>query len=125
MDLDELAIVARVVADIHRAVPASVGLQPIEARAVKEKRATFAATPEIEPLRPSAAPGFVGLGGGGIANLFLAGDWTDTGWPATMEGAVRSGYAAAAAAVGDRTGGLVSEVPPGWLAAMLGMRDGG
>ncbi len=33
----------------------------------------------------------------GIANLFLAGDWTRTGWPATMEGAVRSGYLAAEA----------------------------
>jgi uncharacterized protein with NAD-binding domain and iron-sulfur cluster len=37
-----------------------------------------------------------------IANLFLAGDWTATGWPATMEGAVRSGYLAAEALLARR-----------------------
>ena len=52
--------------------------------------------------------------------LFHAGDWTDTGWPATMEGAARSGYAAAAAAVG--AGGIVPDVPPGRLVARLGLR---
>jgi len=50
---------------------------------VKEKRATFAATPEQEAKRPGAATPW--------RNLFLAGDWTDTGLPATIEGAVRSG----------------------------------
>jgi len=56
---------------------------------VKEQRATFSAAPGTEAFRPPAATT--------IGNLFLAGDWTDTGWPATMEGAVRSGYTAAAA----------------------------
>ncbi|WCM25647.1 hydroxysqualene dehydroxylase HpnE [Sphingomonas sp. QA11] len=50
---------------------------------VKEKRATFAATPEQNAKRPSAATRW--------RNLFLAGDWTDTGLPATIEGALRSG----------------------------------
>ena len=36
-----------------------------------------------------------------MKNLYLAGDWTDTGWPATMEGAVRSGYLAAEAILAD------------------------
>lgn len=54
---------------------------------VKEKRATFAALPEQEKLRPSARTRW--------ENLFLAGDWTDTGLPATIEGAVRSGNLAA------------------------------
>ena len=54
---------------------------------VKEKRATFAATPEQDALRPNAATAF--------ANLVLAGDWTQTGLPATIEGAIRSGYKAA------------------------------
>jgi squalene-associated FAD-dependent desaturase len=54
---------------------------------VKEKRATFAATPEQEKRRPKAETRF--------ANLFLAGDWTATGLPATIEGAVRSGHRAA------------------------------
>jgi squalene-associated FAD-dependent desaturase len=59
---------------------------------VKEKRATFAATPEQEKHRPAAETGF--------SNLFLAGDWTATGLPATIEGAVRSGHRAAELAMG-------------------------
>jgi squalene-associated FAD-dependent desaturase len=55
---------------------------------VKEKRATFAATPENAAKRPPARTR--------TRNLALAGDWTATGLPATLEGAVRSGYAAAA-----------------------------
>jgi len=54
---------------------------------VKEKRATFAATPEQAAKRPGAATGW--------RNLILAGDWTDTGLPATIEGALRSGRKAA------------------------------
>lgn len=55
---------------------------------VREKRATFAATPENANRRPAARTR--------VRNLVLAGDWTATGLPATIEGAVRSGYAAAA-----------------------------
>ncbi len=54
---------------------------------IKEKRATFAATPEENARRPGPRTAF--------ANLTLAGDWTATGLPATIEGAVRSGYRAA------------------------------
>lgn len=54
---------------------------------VRERRATFAATPEQNALRPGAATAW--------ANLFLAGDWTATGLPATIEGAIRSGDRAA------------------------------
>ncbi len=61
----------------------------VKAHVVKEQRATFSAAPETEALRPPAQTS--------IPNLFLAGDWTRTGWPATMEGAVRSGYLAAEA----------------------------
>ncbi len=65
------------------------------ARVVKEKRATFAQTPAAMARRPKTRTEF--------SNLFLAGDWTDTGLPATIEGAIRSGRAAAAAilAAGD------------------------
>ena len=87
---------------------------------MKERCATFAATPEVDEFRPSAKPGAIGLGGGGIYNLYLAGDWCDTGWPATMESAVRSGYAAAAAITGAR--GVVADIPPGWLARKLGLK---
>ena len=65
-------------------------VQPLPpSRVVKEKRATFAATPAENRKRPSARIG--------LANLVLAGDWTDTGLPATIEGAIRSGHTAAAA----------------------------
>jgi squalene-associated FAD-dependent desaturase len=65
------------------------------ARAVTEHAATFSAVPGVDRWRPrQASP---------LGNLFVAGDWTATGWPATMEGAVRSGYLAAEALL-DRLG---------------------
>src|SRR5262249_37310795 len=91
--MDETAIVAAVMEDIHACLPRSIGLQPVAARSIKEKRATFAPLPGSDSLRPTASAAHGS--GSGIDNLFLAGDWTDTGWPATMEGAVRSGYGAA------------------------------
>jgi uncharacterized protein with NAD-binding domain and iron-sulfur cluster len=51
----------------------------------------------------------------------VAGDWTDTGWPATMEGAVRSGYAAAAGAMGSDAS-VVPDLAPSALARWLGLR---
>lgn len=59
------------------------------AHVVKEIRATFSAACGLETLRPGSKTE--------VPNLFLAGDWTRSGWPATMEGAVRSGYLAAEA----------------------------
>lgn len=61
-------------------------------RIVKERRATFAATPAQNAKRPGAATRW--------RNLALAGDWTATGLPATIEGAIRSGRTAAAAVIG-------------------------
>lgn len=59
------------------------------AHVVKEVKATFSAEPGLEAKRPLTETK--------LANLFLAGDWTRSGWPSTMEGAVRSGYKAAEA----------------------------
>ena len=82
--------------DLTRAIWSDVarayGLDPARippARIVKEKRATFAATPAQLKRRPGARTRW--------HNLILAGDWTDTGWPATIDGAIRSGFAAAEA----------------------------
>jgi zeta-carotene desaturase len=75
------------------------------AHVVKEVRATFSAAPNLEPIRPESKTA--------IADLYLAGDWTRSGWPATMEGAVRSGYLAAEAvlkAQGDTAKFLLPDV---------------
>lgn len=61
----------------------------LKAAVVKEVRATYSIRPELDRVRPSAASPWTGI--------FLAGDWTASGWPATMEGAARSGYLAAEA----------------------------
>jgi hydroxysqualene dehydroxylase len=71
--------------DICKAAGVSGELPPWQI--VRERRATFEATPEQNALRPRAATTW--------KNLFLAGDWTDTGLPATIEGSVRSGNWAA------------------------------
>jgi zeta-carotene desaturase len=69
--------------------PAAAEAKLERSHVIKELRATFSARPGLEELRP--LPGAV------TENVFLAGDWTRSGWPATMEGAVRSGYLAAEA----------------------------
>jgi hydroxysqualene dehydroxylase len=71
--------------DICKVARVSGGLPPWQI--VRERRATFEATPEQNALRPGPVTAW--------KNLFLAGDWTDTGLPATIEGAVRSGDRAA------------------------------
>jgi hydroxysqualene dehydroxylase len=85
-DREDLAI--RIWADVTKALNINV---PIPAwQIVKEKRATFAATPAQDARRPVAKTQW--------HNLFLAGDWTQTRLPATIEGALRSGETAAALA---------------------------
>ncbi|MFW5683033.1 MAG: hydroxysqualene dehydroxylase, partial [Phycisphaeraceae bacterium] len=84
-------------------------------KVIKEKKATFVPRPGIDAIRPGPV--------GDIPNLFLAGDWTQTRWPATMEGAVRSGYQAAHAAIsyigGDDRPMLVGDIAPGPLYQVL------
>ena len=62
-------------------------------KVIKEKRATLAQSPKLEPYRHTPDTAY--------KNLYLAGDWTDTGLPATIEGAIRSGYLAAKIAYND------------------------
>jgi zeta-carotene desaturase len=82
---------------------------------VIEKRATYSPLPGVDALRPDQSPP-----PGGIENLYLAGDYTRTGWPATMEGAVRSGYLAAQAICGEKC--LVPDLKPQWPACLLGWK---
>jgi squalene-associated FAD-dependent desaturase len=69
--------------------PAVAEAKLIKAAVVKEVRATYSIRPQLDLIRPTAVSPW--------PHVFLAGDWIATGWPATMEGAVRSGYLAAEA----------------------------
>ena len=73
--------------EIQLLIPAARNVGLMRALVVKQREATFAAHPGVARLRPTQRTP--------LGNLFLAGDWTDTGWPATMESAVRSGASAA------------------------------
>ncbi len=73
--------------DLHIFFPDSRRLPLRHSVVIKEKRATFSPSNRVEPLRPGTATP--------LKNLFLAGDWTNTGLPATIEGAVLSGFTAA------------------------------
>jgi squalene-associated FAD-dependent desaturase len=75
--------------ELRPALPSVREAQLVRATVIREPRATFSLAPG-QPPRPSTRTA--------VAGLFLAGDWIDTGVPATIEGAVRSGHAAAAAA---------------------------
>jgi len=76
-------------AEVRHALPRARDAQLLKATVIKEAAATFSPEPGVDRWRPSQHTS--------IPGLFLAGDWTQTGWPATMEGAVRSGYLAAEA----------------------------
>ena len=78
------AILAEAERDLAEAFPEAGSARVLEARAYKERRATMRATPETQPLRPGPRAG--------VENLWLAGDWTDTGLPPTIESAVLSGH---------------------------------
>lgn len=88
-DTDPGAVAAGMWTDVVRALDLDQATPLPPHRIVKEKRATFAQTPGELERRPKPRTRFV--------NLFLAGDWTDTGLPATLEGSVRSGNTASEA----------------------------
>ena len=75
--------------EVRHALPAAREAKLLKATVIKEAAATFSPQPGVDRWRPIQQTN--------IGGLFLAGDWTATGWPATMEGAVRSGYLAAEA----------------------------
>jgi squalene-associated FAD-dependent desaturase len=80
-------LVAAAEGALRRCFPAMAGATVQRTLVLRDPLATFASSPELEVLRPGPDTP--------IPGLFLAGDWTDTGLPATIEGAVRSGQRAA------------------------------
>jgi zeta-carotene desaturase len=75
--------------ELQEFFPAAGSATLVKGTVIKEVNATYSALPGADAYRPSATTAW--------PHFFLAGDWTATGWPATMEGAVRSGYRAAEA----------------------------
>jgi len=80
-------IVDLCLADVHQTLPCSRSAKLVKSTVIKEAAATFSPEPGVDRLRPTQHTP--------VKGFYLAGDWTATGWPATMEGAVRSGYLAA------------------------------
>lgn len=107
-------VLMEVLDDLRTVWPAARSAKPLRSRVVTEHEAVFSARPGLDELRPlQRTP---------ISNLFLAGDWTRTGWPSTMESAVRSGYLAAEgvlAALRRPTSLLAPDLPREWLARWL------
>lgn len=101
-------------AEVRQALPAAVKANLLKATVIKEAAATFSPQPGVNRWRPKQQTS--------IGRMYLAGDWTDTGWPATMEGAVRSGYLAAEAVLrlaGTPKAILQADLQPDGLVAML------
>lgn len=111
---DRDAVVAQVREELAAIWPAAAEAQLLAARVVTESQAVFSTVPGLEQIRPHQETA--------VSGVLVAGDWTATGWPGTMESAVRSGYLAAEA-IARRTGRtqkfVVDDLPRGLLARML------
>lgn len=89
VEMSRADVIALALRELAEFFPRAADSMLEKAHVVKEVRATFSARPGLGAARPLSQTKF--------PNFFLAGDWTRSGWPATMEGAVRSGYLAAEA----------------------------
>ncbi len=119
MKLPRQQIIYQAMDELRSLLPAVRKAELIKAVVVKEGRATFAPRPGCDALRPGpSCP---------LSNFFIAGDWVQTGWPATMESAVRSGYQAAEAmlgSLGEPARILKPELPvEGLMRWVTGQRD--
>jgi zeta-carotene desaturase len=104
-DLPREAAIQQALRELAEYFPAVESAKLEKVALLKEMHATFGVPPGIDSARPTAASSW--------PNLFLAGDWVQTGWPSTMESAARSGHLAAEAL------GLISENPLRCLEADL------
>lgn len=113
LNLSRGEILASAIAEAQIFFPKICEARLLKTSVLKEARATFSVLPGLDALRPSQ--------GTDIPGLFLAGDWTRTEWPSTMEGAVRSGRLAAGSVTGDLLRFITPELPPAgfmrWLSS--------
>ena len=110
MDKSRQEIIDLAMRELAEFFPAVREATLTKATVVKEIHATFSPSPGSDAFRPPHKSPW--------PRLFLAGDWTATGWPATMEGAVRSGYGAAEALSGGKF--LVPDLPAKGLMKLFG-----
>ncbi len=106
--------VAIVLRELGEVFPAARAARLLHSRIVTDPNSVFSIRPEVEALRPVSSTDQPGL--------FVAGDWVRTGWPATMEGAIRGGRLAAAEVqkfLDGRPVPLTPDLAPGWLASRL------
>ena len=94
-------IIELAVRELTEFFPAVAQAKLVKSTVIKEIHATYSPKPGVDEYRPGAKSDW--------ARVFVAGDWTATGWPATMEGAVRGGYLAAEAVAGKKF--LVADLP--------------
>jgi squalene-associated FAD-dependent desaturase len=109
-------IIDLVLQEVRQALPRTREAQLVKATVIKETTATFSPEPGVDRWRPPQKTS--------IGKMFLAGDWTATGWPATMEGAVRSGYLAAEAVlhgVGTPQKFIQDDLPADGLIKLFGL----
>lgn len=117
VDASHPALVERVCRELAEVWPAARPARLLRSRVVAQPAAVFAPLPDSDRLRPAQTTPLPGL--------YVAGDWTATGWPSTMESAVRSGYLAAAAILADVPGAAAVALPAaprGWFFRLLGGR---
>jgi len=115
IDKSRQEIIDLALSELREFFPAARDAKLIKATVIKEVNATFSPTPGIDRYRPPTQSPW--------PHIFLAGDWTATGWPATMEGAVRSGYMAArelAKYAGVARNLLVPDLPSAGFMRILG-----
>lgn len=112
--MPEATIVERICDELRAIWPEAHGARLLASRMITEHRAVFSPRPGVDDLRaPQQSP---------LRNLQFAGDWTITGWPATMEGAVRSGYLAAENILKNAhqpAQFVQPNLPSEWLASLL------
>jgi len=115
--MDRQQILARSLENLALYFPEVRNARLIRSGILKEARATFSVIPSLDSSRPSAVSPWPGI--------FLAGDWTATGWPSTMEGALRSGYLAASAVTATLRSPchfFAPELPPSGFMRLLGVK---
>jgi squalene-associated FAD-dependent desaturase len=114
VEMQRQEIIDRALRELAEFFPLAAQAKLVKAAVVKEVRATYSIRPQLDLIRPSPVSPW--------PRAFLAGDWIATGWPATMEGAVRSGYMAAEAvsrAAGKPAHFMKPDLPPTGLMRLL------